>query len=258
MDVIHFLMVIYFKTKVKFCINIVTKSSTLTMSKEIQIEESWKSILDAEFKEAYFEQIKSFILNEKANGKVVYPPGHLMFNAFNLTPFDKVKVVIIGQDPYHGIDQAHGLSFSVPIGVKTPPSLQNIYKEVAQDLNIAIPNHGNLDDWAKQGVLLLNAVLSVNSGEPASHKAAGWENFTNAVIYHLSQQSEHLVFLLWGKFAQEKELLIDTKKHLVLKAAHPSPFSAYQGFMGCKHFSKTNEYLKQKGKAIIDWSIKSI
>ena len=228
------------------------------MSKEIQIEASWKSILDAEFKEAYFEQIKSFILNEKANGKVVYPPGHLMFNAFNLTPFDKVKVVIIGQDPYHGIDQAHGLSFSVPIGVKTPPSLQNIYKEVAQDLNIAIPNHGNLDDWAKQGVLLLNAVLSVNSGEPASHKAAGWENFTNAVIYHLSQQSEHLVFLLWGKFAQEKELLIDTKKHLVLKAAHPSPFSAYQGFMGCKHFSKTNEYLKGKGIATIDWSIKSI
>jgi len=228
------------------------------MSKEIQIEESWKSILDAEFKEAYFEQIKSFILNEKANGKVVYPPGHLMFNAFNLTPFDKVKVVIIGQDPYHGIDQAHGLSFSVPFGVKIPPSLQNIYKEVAQDLNIAIPNHGNLADWAKQGVLLLNAVLSVNSGEPASHKAAGWENFTNAVIYHLSQQSEHLVFLLWGKFAQEKELLIDTKRHLVLKAAHPSPFSAYQGFMGCNHFSKTNEYLKGKGIVTIDWSIKSI
>jgi uracil-DNA glycosylase len=181
-----------------------------------------------------------------------------MFNAFNLTPFEQVKVVIIGQDPYHGIGQAHGLSFSVPDGIKTPPSLQNIYKEIGQDLGLPIPNRGNLEDWAKQGVLLLNAVLSVNASEPASHKAAGWENFTNAVIYHLSQQRKNLVFLLWGRFAQEKELLIDSNKHLILKAAHPSPFSAYQGFFGCKHFSKTNDYLVSKSISPIDWSIKSV
>lgn len=225
------------------------------MSTEIQIESSWKSILTGEFNTPYFKQIKSFILNEKASGKEVYPPGNLIFNAFNLTPFDQVKVVIIGQDPYHGAGQAHGLSFSVPRGVKTPPSLQNIYKEIEQDLGFSIPLHGNLEKWAKQGVLLLNAVLTVNAGEPASHKGAGWENFTNAVIYHLSQQRTHLVFLLWGKFAQEKSLLIDSEKHLILKAAHPSPFSAYQGFLGCKHFSKTNAYLELNKIGPIDWSI---
>lgn len=228
------------------------------MSEQVQIAASWKVILDAEFKEDYFKQIKSFILNEKAKGKEVYPAGKLMFNAFNLTPFEQVKVVIIGQDPYHGFGQAHGLSFSVPEGIKTPPSLQNIYKEIGQDLGLPIPNHGNLEAWAKQGVLLLNAVLSVNASEPASHKAAGWENFTNAVIYHLSQQRKNLVFLLWGRFAQEKELLIDSNKHLILKAAHPSPFSAYQGFFGCKHFSKTNDYLVSKSISPIDWSIKSV
>lgn len=228
------------------------------MSEQVQIASSWKVILDSEFKEDYFKQIKSFILNEKAKGKEVYPAGKLMFNAFNLTPFEQVKVVIIGQDPYHGFGQAHGLSFSVPEGIKTPPSLQNIYKEIGQDLGLPIPNHGNLEAWAKQGVLLLNAVLSVNASEPASHKAAGWENFTNAVIYHLSQQRKNLVFLLWGRFAQEKELLIDSNKHLILKAAHPSPFSAYQGFFGCKHFSKTNDYLVSKSISPIDWSIKSV
>jgi uracil-DNA glycosylase len=179
----------------------------------------------------------------------------LIFNAFNLTPFEQVKVVIIGQDPYHGFGQANGFSFSVPKGVKTPPSLQNIYKEIEQDLGYITPPHGNLETWAKQGVLLLNAVLTVNAGEPASHKAAGWENFTNAVIYHLSEKRNNLVFLLWGRFAQEKELLIDNSKHLILKAAHPSPFSAYQGFMGCKHFSKTNTYLQQHKIAPIDWSL---
>jgi uracil-DNA glycosylase len=228
------------------------------MSEQVQIASSWKVILESEFKEDYFKQIKSFILNEKAKGKEVYPAGKLMFNAFNLTPFEQVKVVIIGQDPYHGIGQAHGLSFSVPDGIKTPPSLQNIYKEIGQDLGLPIPNRGNLEDWTKQGVLLLNAVLSVNASEPASHKAAGWENFTNAVIYHLSQQRKNLVFLLWGRFAQEKELLIDSNKHLILKAAHPSPFSAYQGFFGCKHFSKTNDYLVSKRISPIDWSIKSV
>jgi uracil-DNA glycosylase len=228
------------------------------MSNQIQLEPSWKALLKDEFSQDYFSLIKQFILTEKAKGKAVYPPGKLMFNAFNLTPFDQVKVVILGQDPYHGLGQAHGLSFSVPFGVKTPPSLQNIYKEIEHDLGFIIPNHGNLETWAKQGVLLINAVLSVNAGEPASHKAAGWENFTNAVIYHLSQQRKNLVFLLWGRFAQQKELLIDTNKHLILKAAHPSPFSAYQGFLGCKHFSKTNEYLIQNGLAPIDWAIKSV
>jgi uracil-DNA glycosylase len=167
------------------------------MSEQVQIASSWKVILESEFKEDYFKQIKSFILNEKAKGKEVYPAGKLMFNAFNLTPFEQVKVVIIGQDPYHGIGQAHGLSFSVPDGIKTPPSLQNIYKEIGQDLGLPIPNRGNLEDWTKQGVLLLNAVLSVNASEPASHKAAGWENFTNAVIYHLfAAKKEPGVFTL--------------------------------------------------------------
>jgi uracil-DNA glycosylase len=228
------------------------------MNHQIQIEPSWHKVLTEEFRQDYFSDIKAFLLNEKGKGKQIYPPGKLMFNAFNLTPFNLVKVVIIGQDPYHGEGQAHGLSFSVPFGVKIPPSLQNIYKELAQDTGIVIPNHGNLETWAKQGVLLLNAVLSVNSGEPASHKAAGWENFTNAVIYHLSQQRNNLVFLLWGRFAQEKELLIDTHKHLILKAPHPSPFSAHHGFLGCGHFSKTNDFLKEHGIAPIDWNIKNI
>lgn len=228
------------------------------MRDEVQIESSWKSVLSNEFNQDYFKDIKQFILNERDKGKEVYPPGKSMFNAFNLTPFNQVKVVIIGQDPYHGPGQAHGLSFSVPTGIKTPPSLQNIYKEIQNDLGLAIPNHGNLESWATQGVLLLNAVLSVNANEPASHKAAGWENFTNAVIYYLSQQKSNLVFMLWGRFAQEKELLIDSNKHLILKAAHPSPFSAHQGFMGCKHFSKTNAYLIQNGISPINWSIKPI
>lgn len=225
------------------------------MSEKIRLEAGWKAALSSEFEQDYFRAIKAFILGQKALGKEVYPPGSLMFNAFELTPFDDVKVVIIGQDPYHGPGQAQGLSFSVPKGVKTPPSLQNIFKEIEQDLGLQAPHHGNLEKWARQGVLLLNAVLSVNAGEPASHKAAGWENFTNAVIHHLSQQKSHLVFLLWGKFAQDKELLIDAQKHLILKAPHPSPFSAYQGFLGCRHFSKTNEYLIRQGIAPIDWQI---
>lgn len=226
------------------------------MSEQVQIEKSWKSVLNNEFQQEYFKEIKSFILREKSLGKVIYPPGNLIFNAFNLTPFEAVKVVIIGQDPYHGEGQAHGLSFSVPYGIKPPPSLQNIYKEIAQEFNFSIPNHGNLESWAKQGVLLLNAILTVNANEPASHKAAGWENFTNAVIHHLSSKKENLVFLLWGRFAQNKDLIIDSNKHLILKAAHPSPFSAYQGFFGCNHFSLTNDYLKSKMLAPIDWSIK--
>lgn len=228
------------------------------MSSAVNIEASWKEAMQPEFEKDYFAHIKSFIVAEKEKGKHVFPPGNMIFNAFHLTPFDAVKVVIIGQDPYHGLGQAHGLSFSVPIGVRTPPSLQNIYKELKSDLGLQIPNNGNLEPWAKQGVLLLNAVLTVNEGEPASHKAAGWENFTNAAIYYLSQRRKNLVFLLWGKFAQEKEALIDTTKHMVLKAAHPSPLSAYNGFLGCKHFSKVNMHLLRNKISAINWQIESV
>ena len=184
--------------------------------------------------------------------------GKFMKNEFQSDYFnglDKVKVVILGQDPYHNTGQAHGLSFSVPKNVKTPPSLQNIYKEIKADLGHEIPNNGNLTAWAKQGVLLLNAVLTVNAHEPASHKKAGWETFTDNAIKYLSEQKTHVVFMLWGNFAQQKEFLIDHKKHLVLKAAHPSPFSAHRGFLGCKHFSKANDYLMQNGLSAINWSI---
>ncbi len=225
------------------------------MSKEVQIHASWKKVLDDEFKQDYFSKIKTFILNEKSKGKVIYPSGSLLFNAFNLTPFEQVKVVILGQDPYHGPGQAHGLSFSVPKGVKKPPSLLNIYKELNQDLGYPIAEHGNLEAWTHQGVFLLNALLTVNENEPASHKAAGWENFTNAVIYHLSEQRENLVFMLWGQFAQQKELLINPQKHLILKAAHPSPFSAHNGFLGCRHFSAANTYLTVTGQSTINWKI---
>lgn len=221
---------------------------------QVQIEESWKQALEEEFQKPYFPLIRQFIMKEKAKGKTVYPPGPLIFNAFNLTPLDKLKVVIIGQDPYHGAGQAHGLCFSVPQGIKPPPSLVNIFKEIRDDLGIAPPNHGNLEKWAKQGVLLLNASLTVNAGEPNSHAQCGWHIFTDAVIKKISAEKEGIVFLLWGKFAQDKETLIDTSKHFVLKAAHPSPYSVDR-FFGCKHFSKTNELLKKQGKEPVDWSL---
>jgi uracil-DNA glycosylase len=223
--------------------------------KTIIIEDSWKFLLKDNFEKEKLESIKSFILNEKNQGKIVYPPGALIFNAFNLTPFPKLKVIILGQDPYHGKNQAHGLSFSVPKGIKIPPSLKNIYKELQDDIDFRIPNHGNLEHWAKQGVLLLNAILTVNASEPASHKKSGWEEFTDSVIQKISDHSENKVFLLWGKFAQEKSKLIDNSKHLILKAAHPSPFSAHHGFFGCKHFSKTNDYLVKHGQNPINWQI---
>ncbi|MDX2001123.1 MAG: uracil-DNA glycosylase [Chitinophagales bacterium] len=219
-----------------------------------KIEPSWAKALESEFQQDYFAGIKTKLLEEKTQSKTIYPPGPLIFNAFNLTPFDQVKVVIIGQDPYHGAGQAHGLCFSVQRGVKPPPSLVNIFKEINQDLGIPIPNHGCLENWAKQGVLLLNAILTVRAGEPASHNSFGWQEFTNAAIKALSDKRESLVFLLWGRYAQEKEILIDTEKHYVLKTAHPSPFSATK-FFGCKHFSKTNELLKKHGKAPIDWHL---
>lgn len=221
---------------------------------EVQIESSWKALLQDEFAKPYFPLIRQFILNEKAKGKKVFPPGGLIFNAFNLTPFGSLKVVIIGQDPYHGEGQAHGLCFSVPHGVNPPPSLVNIYKELKEDVGFQIPNHGNLESWAKQGVLLLNASLTVNKGEANSHAGCGWQTFTDAVIKTISEQGSGIVFLLWGRFAQQKEILIDTNKHHVLKAGHPSPFSVNL-FLGCKHFSKTNELLSAQGKSVIDWQL---
>lgn len=218
-----------------------------------QIEESWKAALAGEFEAEYFRKLKETLLGEKMRYKI-YPPGNRIFSAFNYTPFDKVKVVIIGQDPYHGEGQAHGLSFSVPDGVKPPPSLVNIFKELGSDLGISAVKSGNLESWARQGVLLLNAFLTVRANEPGSHSSIGWEIFTNRVISILSEKREKLVFILWGKFAQQKEELIDVRKHYVLKSAHPSPFSATK-FFGCRHFSKTNEILTSNGIGPINWNI---
>lgn len=220
----------------------------------VQIEESWKQVLDGEFQQPYFTALRDFLRQEKASGQVIYPPGSQIFNAFNLTPLYKVKVVIIGQDPYHGAGQAHGLCFSVAEGVTAPPSLVNIFKELQNDLGIPVPSSGNLTSWATQGVLLLNALLTVRANQPTSHHHRGWEKFTDAVISKVSEQLDGVVFLLWGRFAQEKQALIDTKKHHVLKAAHPSPFSASK-FFGCKHFSKTNALLLALGKEPIDWRL---
>jgi uracil-DNA glycosylase len=219
-----------------------------------QIEESWKEILQDQFNSSYFAGIKEFLVEEKQRF-AVYPPGSLIFNAFNLTPFNSVRVVIIGQDPYHGTGQAHGLCFSVPRSISAPPSLVNIFKEINADLGIPLPKHGNLEKWARQGVLLLNATLTVRANQAGSHQKKGWEVFTDAVISRLSGQRVGLVFLLWGKFAQDKESLIDTQKHYILKAAHPSPYSAYNGFFGCRHFSRTNEILRRHGLSEIDWSV---
>jgi uracil-DNA glycosylase len=222
----------------------------------VQIEQSWKQELKQEFTKAYFLQIVALLKTEKMQGKTIYPPGSLIFNAFTQTPFANVKAVILGQDPYHGPGQAHGLSFSVQEGVNPPPSLMNIYKEIEADLGIGMPaRYGNLTKWAQQGVLLLNAFLTVRANEPASHSKIGWEDFTNAVIKKISDEKKGVVFLLWGKFAQEKQLLIDETKHTVLKAAHPSPFSADKGFFGCKHFSKTNDLLMKQGLEPIDWKL---
>lgn len=219
-----------------------------------KIEESWKKVLAEEFGAGYMKSLKKKLVEEMKQGIVLYPSGKHIFNAFNLTSFDKVKVVILGQDPYHGRGQAHGLSFSVPNGVKPPPSLVNIFKEIENDLGVKMPESGNLENWARQGVLLLNAILTVRAGSPASHRGIGWEMLTDFAIKVLSDKREHIVFLLWGKFAQEKEVLIDTGKHLILKAAHPSPYSVNAGFFGCKHFSKANEYLVKTGQTPIGWA----
>ncbi len=223
---------------------------------DVHIESSWKEALKNEFTKTYFLEIVTFLKMEKNAVKIIYPPGQLIFNAFTQTPFNKVKVVIIGQDPYHNPGQAHGLSFSVPSGVKPPPSLMNIYKEINSSLGIAMPaEFGNLTKWAEQGVMLLNAILTVRANEPGSHSKIGWMNFTDAVIKKISDEKSGIIFLLWGKFAQEKRALIDETKHHVLKAAHPSPFSAFQGFFGCNHFVKTNELLTSQGLQPIDWKL---
>jgi len=218
------------------------------------IEEGWKRVLMDQFQSPYFTALKEFLLEEKKH-YTLYPPGPLIFNAFQRTPFERVKVVILGQDPYHGKGQAHGLCFSVPPGIPQPPSLVNIFKELHSDLGIPVPEHGNLEKWAGQGVLLINATLTVRDGQAGSHQKRGWETFTNRVIELVSQEKNGVVFLLWGRFAQAKESLIDGNKHLILKAAHPSPLSAYNGFFGCKHFSLSNEYLEQHGKGGIDWTL---
>lgn len=218
------------------------------------IDESWYRVLADQFESSYFADLKAFLVEEKRQ-YLVYPPGKLIFNAFNLTPFEKVKVVILGQDPYHGPGQAHGLSFSVPDGVPFPPSLLNIFKELRDDLGIPMAKSGNLEKWAREGVLLLNASLTVRSGQAASHAHHGWETFTDAAIRALSSERENLVFILWGNYAIAKEALIDTSKHLVLKSVHPSPLSASRGFFGCHHFSKTNDYLIEHGINPIDWNL---
>ncbi|MBQ8221782.1 MAG: uracil-DNA glycosylase [Bacteroidales bacterium] len=226
----------------------------MTQIKKPDIEERWYEVLKQEFDSAYFADIKRFLIDEKRQ-HVVYPPSPLIFNAFNLTPFDDVKVVILGQDPYHNIGQAHGLAFSVPDGIQKPPSLQNIFKELNQDLGIQIPATGNLEKWAKEGVLLLNASLTVRANMAASHAKIGWQRFTDAAIKALSDKKQNLVFILWGNYAIAKENLINHEKHLILKTVHPSPLSASRGFFGCHHFSKTNEYLINNNIKPIDWNI---
>ncbi|MBC7778421.1 MAG: uracil-DNA glycosylase [Phycisphaerae bacterium] len=221
---------------------------------KVQIEESWKQVLAEEFQQPYFAAIRAFLVQEKESGKTIYPPGPLIFSAFNKTPFDALKVVILGQDPYHNPGEAMGLCFSVPHGVRVPPSLVNIYKELKTDLGLEIPKHGDLSKWAEQGVLLLNAILTVEARKPASHQKNGWQTFTDAVIRHISSEKEGVVFLLWGKFAQSKKALIDETKHYVLEAAHPSPLAG-DAFQGCRHFSRTNELLEKQGKGGIEWQV---
>jgi uracil-DNA glycosylase len=222
--------------------------------KKPEIHESWLKHLEPEFSKEYMKNLKTFLQEEKKTQKI-YPPGDLIFSALNLTPFDQVKVVIIGQDPYHNPGQAHGLSFSVPRGVKAPPSLMNIYKELKTDLDIPIASHGFLESWARQGVLMLNAVLTVRENQPGSHANKGWEEFTDAVIKTVAENKEHVVFVLWGNYALKKAEKINTEKHLVIKSAHPSPFSAHNGFFGSNPFSKINKYLINNGQLPIDWKL---
>lgn len=222
---------------------------------EIKLEESWKKRLKSEFDKPYMTQLKAFLVEEKKRGKKVYPPGPKIFAAFEETPFDKVKVVILGQDPYHGPGQAHGLSFSVPPGIRFPPSLLNILKELKSDLGYDMPENGTLTHWAHEGVLLMNSVLTVEEGKAAAHQGKGWEHFTDAAIAALNEEKKHLVYILWGSYAQKKASFVDHKHNLVIESVHPSPLSAHRGFFGSKPFSKTNAYLKSHGIKPIDWNL---
>ena len=221
----------------------------------IKLNQEWLNVLSDEFDQAYMQRLKSFLTEQKKLGINVYPVGNDIFNALNSTPISKVKVVIIGQDPYHGPNQAHGLCFSVQKGVPIPPSLRNIYKELSQDTEFNIPNHGNLQSWANQGVLLLNSVLTVSQSQAGSHQGQGWEKFTDRIITELNKQHQKIVYMLWGAYAQKKGANIDANKNLILKSVHPSPLSAYRGFLGCQHFSQCNSYLKNNNKSEINWQI---
>lgn len=228
---------------------------TTAGGRRIDLEPTWLVPLAAEFEQPYMQQLRAFLQAEKQAGKRIFPAGRDMFSAFSHTPLDKVKVVILGQDPYHGVGQAHGLCFSVPPGVESPPSLQNIYKELQMELGLPIPSHGCLTAWARQGVLLLNSVLSVECARAASHQGRGWETFTDRVIQVINQQREGVVFMLWGSYAQRKGAIIDTARHCVLKAPHPSPLSAHRGFFGCGHFAAANRYLESRGERPVDWRL---
>jgi uracil-DNA glycosylase len=221
----------------------------------VKLEPSWLNVLGGEFDQPYMQQLREFLVQRKGAGRVIYPPSSQWFSAFNSTPFDQVRVVILGQDPYHGPNQAHGLCFSVMRGVKVPPSLMNIYKELQDDLAVQPPSHGCLTSWAEQGVLLLNATLTVEQANAGAHQGKGWERFTDQAIRALNDQRDGIVFLLWGSYAQKKGAFIDQSRHLVLKSVHPSPLSAYRGFLGCKHFSTANNYLQQRGQLAIDWQL---
>ncbi len=231
------------------------QTSSATSTDSIKLEPSWKKALQSEFEQTYMKELRAFLASELKSNKIIYPKAPEYFAAFEHTPLEKVRVVILGQDPYHGPGQAHGLCFSVQKGVPPPPSLKNIFKEIHQDLKLPIPQHGCLSYWAQQGVLLLNSVLTVQDGMAASHRARGWERFTDQVIRIINEQSNPVVFLLWGSYAQKKGEFINRQKHLVLESVHPSPLSAHRGFLGCKHFSKTNAFLKEKGFSPIDWRL---
>ena len=232
-----------------------TSAVNASASSQIKLEPSWKAVLEPVFATPQMQQLKAFLQAEKAAGKRIHPRGGLIFNAMNSTPFDQVKVVILGQDPYHGPGQAHGLSFSVPQGIAPPPSLVNIFKEIEQDLGIPAPRHGNLQSWAEQGVLLLNSVLTVEQHKAASHRGRGWEQFTDEIISNLNQKRQNIVFLLWGSYAKKKGQFIDRQRHLVLTSPHPSPLSAHRGFFGNRHFSQANAYLQQQGLEPISWTL---
>lgn len=246
---IDFLIVLFYRPPTASRVN------PMTTDDRIKLEPSWKEALRAEFEQPYMAQLREFLRQEHAAGKEIYPPGPMIFNALNSTPLDNVKVVILGQDPYHGPGQAHGLCFSVQPGIPTPPSLVNIYKELKRDLNIDIPNHGCLQRWADQGVLLLNTTMTVERANAASHAKKGWQPFTDKIIEVVSEHQASVVFMLWGAHAQSKQKLVDSSKHLVLTSVHPSPLSAYKGFIGNGHFSRANKFLEQNGLSPIDWRL---